>query len=233
MKQIGFLLSGKEGSGKDDKDGGDKKKLPGLWVLLALGVVLLIVSSMFSGGGFFGGGFFGGGTGGGSVGNAGQSGGGGYVAGYTVGNGGVASLDDHIRSLEQRLEEVLGLVDGAGRVRVMITASRGRELVVAQTSQTERSVTDEEDSAGGTRNSETVRGQDAFVFARQNDGSEVPLILKELEPQIEGVAIIAEGGDNIAVKDALTRATFTVLGIAPHKVQVVTMTTQNNINQEE
>jgi len=131
-----------------------------------------------------------------------------------------ANLDEHVRQLEERLEELLSLIDGAGNVRVMITASRGRELVVAHTTNTDRSLTEEADSAGGTRNAETQSEQGEYVLMRQPDGSEAPLILTQLEPQIEGVAIVAEGGDNLVVRDALIRTTFTVLGIGAHKVHV-------------
>jgi len=187
----------------------DKKLLPRIIILFAAGVVLLIVSGMFSNpsenGGIFGGG---------AQNPAVDS----YASMFQPQLN--VSLNDHITQLEQRLEELLSLIDGAGQVRVMITASRGRELVVAHTTNTDSSITEEEDSAGGTRSSETLREQGAYVLVRQPDGSEVPLILKELEPQIEGVAIVAEGGDDIVVRDALIRTTFTVLGIGAHKVHV-------------
>jgi len=199
----------------------DKEKKPLSWVvvLFAAGVILLIVGSRFMsstpGYGIFG------------------SGGQNQIADsysnmFTQRPVSNAGLNDHVRQLEERLEEILSLIDGAGQVRVMITASRGREIVVAQTTNMDSSVTEEEDSAGGTRSSETFREQGAYVLVRQPDGSEVPLILTELEPQIEGVAIVAEGGDDIVVRDALIRTTFTVLGIGAHKVHVATGNASNN-----
>jgi len=40
---------------------------------------------------------------------------------------------------------------------------------------------------------------------------------------VEGVIIVAEGGDDILIKEALMNAAKTVLGIEMHKVQVLKM----------
>ena len=125
--------------------------------------------------------------------------------------------------LERRLADILSCVENAGEVRVMLTLSHGKELTVARDARTERSTTQEADAEGGTRSagSESEAGQ--TVVLRGADGGETPLVLKEAEPRVEGALIIAEGGDDIFVKDALIRAAYTVLGIEPHKVQVFKM----------
>jgi stage III sporulation protein AG len=50
-----------------------------------------------------------------------------------------------------------------------------------------------------------------------------PLVLREVQPKIEGVIIIAEGGDNILVKEALTNAAEAVLGLDISNVQIFKM----------
>ncbi|MCL1787241.1 MAG: stage III sporulation protein AG, partial [Defluviitaleaceae bacterium] len=59
---------------------------------------------------------------------------------------------------------------------------------------------------------------------RQGVGT--PLVLREVEPRIEGIVIIAEGGDSPFVRDALTRAARAVLGLEAHMIQVLTMETK-------
>lgn len=127
------------------------------------------------------------------------------------------------QDMEKRLEETLSLIDGAGKVKVMLTIDYGKEIVVAQNVDSTESLNDEKDNEGGIRDVQSKSKKDTFVMLRKNDGSEYPLILKEIEPQVEGVIIVAEGGDDIAVKDALVRATYTVLGAQSHKIQVLKM----------
>jgi len=125
--------------------------------------------------------------------------------------------------LARELENILGRIEGAGEVFVMLHMSSGSEMIFAQNHTTDESFTTETDANNGTRNIETYSHQNNHVALRQNDGSEVPLIIMEIAPRIEGVIIVAQGGGNAAVRESLVRAAHTVLGIRPHQVQVFQM----------
>ena len=126
------------------------------------------------------------------------------------------------RALEEELEAFFSLVEGAGRVRVMVSASGGRETVFAVDTTSNHSYLMEEDAGGGTRDQRQISTQEQTVIITDRNGLDQPLILREIEPRIEGVVIIAEGGDDPFVRDALTRAAIAVLGVEAHKVQVLT-----------
>jgi len=129
----------------------------------------------------------------------------------------------YVEKLETRLADILSEVENAGRVRVLLTLSAGTERIVATDIRTEDNHIAESDAEGGARTVTDTLLDEQTVRLRQADGSEAPLVLKEIEPRIEGALIIAEGGGNIFVKDALTRAAYIVLGIEPHRVQVLKM----------
>ena len=131
--------------------------------------------------------------------------------------------DDYVSMLEAKLENTLKLVDGAGSVKVMVTLSYSKEQIIATNSRTEETENTENDGQGGSRQQHSSSSQQDYVIITQRDGSQQPLVIKEIEPLVAGVIIIAEGGGDIVVKDALTRAAFTVLNIEPHKVQVLQM----------
>ncbi|MCL2362758.1 MAG: hypothetical protein FWC73_13220 [Defluviitaleaceae bacterium] len=138
----------------------------------------------------------------------------------------VAPLLDHIRperALEEELEDFLSLVAGAGRVRVMISALGDRETVFAVDSTESRSHIIEEDAQGGTRDQRQYSTQEQTVIITDRNGVDQPLILREISPRVEGIVIIAEGGDDPFVRDALTRAAMAVLGVEAHRVHVLTM----------
>jgi len=140
----------------------------------------------------------------------------------------IVTADDisYEERLEARLADILSCVENAGHVRVLLKLSHGKELVVAEDVRIEQSDMQEADHEGGTRSDTRLTTDGQTVLIRQANGGDAPLVLKEMEPRVEGALIIAEGGDDVFVKDALIRATYTVLGVEPHKVQVLKMQAQ-------
>jgi len=130
---------------------------------------------------------------------------------------------EHERALEARLEEFFSLVEGAGEVRVMISPLTGRETTFAVDVNMSKSSSIEEDSQGGTRETQQYQSQEQTVMITDRQGTNMPLVVRETEPQIRGIVIIAQGGDSPFVRDALTRAARAMLGIDAHNIQVLTM----------
>jgi len=124
--------------------------------------------------------------------------------------------------LTQQLEDIFSLVAGAGDVRVMILMGDAAN-VFARNSQENVAATTEDDGEGGVRNIHTTNSSATYVMVRRSDGSEAPLMLQEVSPAIEGIIIVAQGGGDVVVRDALTRAAQAALGIAPHRIQVLEM----------
>ena len=134
-----------------------------------------------------------------------------------------AEKEEKRESLEDRLEYILSKVEGAGKVEVLITYKSGRELIVAQQIKEENTETKENAKDGDERNIKSGTRESIYVLTENSDGSETPLVLKEEEPEIEGVIIVAEGGNNILVKNSLINATEAALGVSTHKIQVLKM----------
>jgi len=128
------------------------------------------------------------------------------------------------RALEQRLEEFFSLVEGAGLVRVMVSPMTGRETVFATDTNEIRSYSMEADSEGGSRETRHNQTYEETVMITDRQGADRPLVLREIEPRISGIVIIAEGGDSPFVREALTRAAQAVLGLDAHMIQVLTKT---------
>jgi len=128
-----------------------------------------------------------------------------------------------VKELEKKLEELFSLVDGAGKVRVMVSPLPGKETQYAVDANTTESYSREQDAEGGSRETRQRTSQESTVIIRDSSGQDRALVLREIEPKIAGVAIIAEGGDNIFVKDALTKAACAILGLEANKVQVLKM----------
>ncbi|NMA95971.1 MAG: hypothetical protein GX974_08015 [Clostridiales bacterium] len=131
---------------------------------------------------------------------------------------------------EQRLAKILSGIKGAGKVDVMITYHSGKELVTAKNTVETNVITEEEDSGGGTRAVTQSDLNSQAVIMSGSDGTK-PLIIKEVEPEIKGVIVIAQGAYDINVKLELLRAVQIALGVNPNQVEVFIM--DENLNRGE
>ena len=129
--------------------------------------------------------------------------------------------EDYCKELESRMEEILGKVEGVGKVEVMITLKNSKEQVINKDT-TLNSTKNVEEREGEISESESIdQGEETILI--NIDGDSVPYVLKEYSPTVEGVLIIAEGGDDAAVKVALIESTTVLLNIPSHKVAVLKM----------
>ena len=125
-------------------------------------------------------------------------------------------------TLEQRLEAILGNINGVGEVKVFVNYSESSETVAMYNENSKTSVTEETDTSGGVRKVEESNSQKDIVY-QENNGSKVPIVQKTVEPKIEGAIITAKGANNINVKTSIIQAVEAATGLATHKIQVFEM----------
>lgn len=131
--------------------------------------------------------------------------------------------EEYARYMENKLEQAISAMEGAGKVKVMVTVNTSRELVVEKDVPITRNGTQESDSEGGNRNISEWKQEEETVYTRQNDGSSTPYVVKTLQPLIEGVVVVAQGGDRPEVRRNITEAIVALFDIEPHKIKVVKM----------
>lgn len=123
--------------------------------------------------------------------------------------------------LEKRLSAILSQVAGAGRVEVMVTLeSRGERIVEKDTPESRKSV-EETDSSGGSRTTDEQDWGEETVYYEDGSGGKSPYVVKELEPNIEGVLVLAEGGGSAVVRQELLEAVQALFPIEAHKVKIM------------
>ena len=118
-------------------------------------------------------------------------------------------------NLEQRLEDFLSCLEGAGEVMVLITFAESEELVVEKDLTT---AAQQENEADGllSRAGETV-------FITDADGRKTPYVKKTLAAGVEGVTVLAKGGDSYEVQCQITEMIQALFGIEAHKIRVAKM----------
>ena len=124
------------------------------------------------------------------------------------------------KEMEQRVKDILKNVDGVGEVDVMLTLKSSKEKVLHVDRDRSRSTTEEKDSAGGTRKSQTEEMKESSLTTGTS-GTQEPVIEKELQPEIEGIIISARGGGSAQVKAEISEAMEALFGLQAHKIKVL------------
>lgn len=125
--------------------------------------------------------------------------------------------------LEHKLEEVLSMMEGAGKVKAMITFNSSEERVVEKDTPSKRAGSTEVDGAGGSRNTTDMDQQQETVLLSDGAGKTYPFIKKTIRPEIEGVVVAAQGGENVKIVKNITEAIVALFGIDEHKIKIVKM----------
>lgn len=124
--------------------------------------------------------------------------------------------------LEQKLEDILSKMQGVGKVSVLITYSESSEVVAMYNETSKSSTTHEEDAEGGKRNVDETDLTKEIIYTEEN-GVNVPVTQKVINPSIEGAIITAIGANNANVKTNIIQAVEAVTGLPTHKIQVFEM----------
>ncbi len=145
---------------------------------------------------------------------------------YGVGDGWFAAppRDGPVQAettLESRLEDILGTVRGAGRVRVLITYATAGERVAATVSTMDESVSETSGGATATRSEQSREMKQPATIS--TEGGQSPIILVEKEPEIRGVLVVAEGAADPTVRLCLQRAVQAVTGVPLSSIEVFEM----------
>ncbi len=129
----------------------------------------------------------------------------------------------YISDLEERFENALRKVIGIGEVEVMITLKASKEKIPLKDVPYTQEGLNELDGEGGSRTNNRIQKEESTVLVTDGDGKTQPYILQEREPEIEGVLVIAEGGDNVIIIKDIMEAVEVLFNIPMHKVKVMKM----------
>lgn len=124
--------------------------------------------------------------------------------------------------IEQKLEDILEKIDGAGEVKVMITYQDSGTQVVEKDKNTSENSLEESDSTGGVRSTKEQQLQESTVY-EEADAGNTPFVSKELLPKVEGILIVASGGDNLKVKQNISEAVLALFQVEAHRIKIVKM----------
>ncbi len=136
-------------------------------------------------------------------------------------SGPAATESEYVTYLERHLEELFSQMEGAGDVSVMITLSSSAEKIVEKDMERQSETVSESDSQGGERTTNSSSGAETTIYEGEKTGGGTPYVSKEMTPRVEGVVVMASGGDDARVVKNITEAVQALFGIDTHKIRIM------------
>lgn len=113
-------------------------------------------------------------------------------------------------ALEDALAQILSLVEGAGRVEVLLTQSRGEEILY----QTDGTLSSGEHSTDKRTSTVLITGE-----SRQETG----LVKQRNPPVYQGAIVLCQGAGSPGVRLSIVEAVMRVTGLSSDKITVLKM----------
>lgn len=114
--------------------------------------------------------------------------------------------ETYAQDMEARVKEMIEKIDGVGKSEVMVTISGTEEYVYAQ--------------EGKVKNGEKDFSSESEYVIIGSGGEKQALLKKIVNPEISGVAVICEGGDNNIVKERIYSVISAVFNISTKNIYV-------------
>jgi stage III sporulation protein AG len=119
--------------------------------------------------------------------------------------GGSFSLED----TERRMEELLGRMDGVGRVQVMLTLHSGETLSLA------------EDSSATLGSGGDVRQDSQVLTVNRGSGKQEVVVTRRLYPTYQGAVVVCQGAGDSRVRLRVLETVSVLTGLSSDKISVV------------
>lgn len=129
------------------------------------------------------------------------------------------SVENYIEVLEKKTQKMVLSISGAGKSKIMITAENSSEKEFATNDDTST------DYKANDSEQQQVSEQKSEIVIVESNGGKNALVTKVREPQIRGVLVLCEGADIPKVRENVTEAVKTVLGVPYNKICVIKLKT--------
>lgn len=129
------------------------------------------------------------------------------------------SADDYKNALTEELGNMIASIEGAGKTKVMITLKGSvRDVYAADTDINGKESSKKNDNNENADKQNTEKKK--YTIIRGKDGSEKALAIGQLVPEIKGVLVVCEGGENENVRETIINAVSAALDITNSHIYV-------------
>ena len=125
------------------------------------------------------------------------------------------STEEYKDKLEKDITKLVKSISGSRKVTVVITLESGINYQYADN--LEESDESKNDNLNTAEKSEIKQN---YITVKNADGSEQAILISKQMPEIRGVAIVCEGGDNAALNEKIQNAVMSALNITSKRVYI-------------
>ena len=120
-------------------------------------------------------------------------------------------LERYINETESRLKNTVSSINGAGKTEVFISVENTFETVYASNASI--------DESGDDKNKNKTT-QKELAYSTSKDMGEMPVVIKQNCPKINGVLVVCTGGSDKIIREEIVCAVSTAVGIPTSKIYV-------------
>ena len=113
-----------------------------------------------------------------------------------------------LEATEEKMEEILGKIEGAGKLKVMLTLKNGPQLQLAE-------------DVEGAHGSGEMESRRETVTLKRGGSYEDVVVTRQTYPTYQGAVVVCQGADKAAVKLAVTEAVASLTGLSSDRITVV------------
>ena len=125
------------------------------------------------------------------------------------------SIEEYKEALEEDIERLVKSISGSRKVTVVITLESGVNYQYADV------IEEADESKSETdKNSQKNEFHQNYITVKRADGSEEAILISKQMPEIRGVAIVCQGGDNAALNKKIQNAVTSALNITSKRVYI-------------
>ena len=127
--------------------------------------------------------------------------------------------DTYAAYLEKKLGNALIAINGAGRVKVVVTLEDVGSSIVEKDISYQR---DNDNQNDGSTSSSAARyeDQEETVYTVDSQGRDIPYVSKQILPSVEGILIVTDGADKENVKKQMKAAVLSLFDLDEHKIAI-------------
>ena len=129
------------------------------------------------------------------------------------------SAEEYASTVEERLCNILGKIEGVGTVEVMVTLKSGYLCTYAVTEKRDSDVSEEIKSDEQRKTQEKNTTEQSYVLIGEGDSTQ-PLVMSCSEPEVKGVVVVCDGGGDPLVVSQVTSAVKVALDISSARITV-------------
>lgn len=125
------------------------------------------------------------------------------------------SVKEYESDLEERVKKIVSDITGSDNVTVMITLESSVKYVYADdTKDTSSTVSGDKSTTQSSANSKS------YITVKSSEGGDKALVVTQNMPQVRGVAVICDGGDDIQLSEKINNAVCAALNITSKRVYI-------------